>query len=90
MSRDGALRWGVGEVASPPSNAVEVRRVAFETMPRLDPLTSQPAEIWFAGPGNRYLICILGSSSSGCGQITSVVSRSASGWSLDAGEITVC
>jgi hypothetical protein len=80
---------GWAKLQSLPSDAVEMRTAAFKSMPGLNPLRPQPREIWFVGPDDRYLICILGASS-GCGQTTAVVSRTASGWSSDTSEITVC
>ena len=71
-------------LAEAPEQASEIRSAAFRGVD-----VQRAEELWFQS-GDRYLICQPGVTAHGCGQVITVVSRTASGWSASPEEMTLC
>lgn len=74
---------------SPPPDALALRTIALGNFPGIDPENPRPRETWFRRDDTGYVICYL-AGRNGCGQTTTSVVKTASGWELGPGSITVC
>lgn len=80
-------RWV--QMEAMPENAVELRALAYKNLPGLDPANPPRRELWFKRDDTGYLICYL-RARTGCGQTTTSILKTSSGWELGPGGIMLC